>query len=221
MAELYLIRFAQASFGADNYDKLSDMCHKQSYALGKALASQGMQPDTWIMSVMPRHRETIEGIAKGIRLNAISTKIQTSLNELNFTGLLNAKYSGFTSPEKMHTDRKTHFRILRKTVLEWQADDIENPPETWTEFEKRIEVARKFIMRDGANTVLALSSGGAISQMISAALETPVEQQIRLQLQIKNCAVNKFIFTRNGFYLHGFNESPHITQETNHFLTYS
>ena len=50
MAEPYLIRFAQASFGADNYDKLSELGNKQSYALGKALASQGMQLDTWIMS---------------------------------------------------------------------------------------------------------------------------------------------------------------------------
>ena len=85
MAELYLIRFAQASFGADDYDKLSELGHKQSYALGKALASQGMQPDTLIMSVMPRHRETIEGIAKGIRLNAISAKMQTSLTEFDCT----------------------------------------------------------------------------------------------------------------------------------------
>ena len=57
--------------------------------------------------------------------------------------------------------------------------------------------------------------------MISAALETPKVQQVRLQLQMKNCAVNRFIFTPKGFYLHGFNESPHITQETDHFLTYS
>ena len=221
MAELYLIRFAQASFGADDYDKPSELGHKQSYALGKALASHGVQPDTWIMSVMPRHREVIEGIAKGIQLKAISAKIQTSLNEFDFTGLLNAKYSGLTLPEKMHTDRKTHFRILRKTVLEWQADDIENPPETWTEFEQRIQVSKKFIMRDGSHKVLARSSDAAISQMIAAALQTSRKQQIRLQLQMQNCAVNRFIFTRKGFYVHEFNESPHITQKTNHFLTYS
>ena len=214
MAELYLIRFAQASFGADDYYKLSELGHKKSYALGKALASQATQPDTWIISVMPRHREPIEGIAKGIRLNSISAEIQTSLNEFDFTGLLNAKYSGLTSPEKMHTDRKTHFRILRKTVLEWQADDIENPPETWTEFEQRIEVTKKkLIIRDGSQKVLARSSGTAISQMTAAALQTPRKQQIRLQLQMQNCAVNRFIFTRSKFYVHEFNESRHTTQK--------
>ena len=221
MAELYLIRHAQASFDADDYDKLSELGHEQSYALGQALALQGVRPDTWVMGSMRRHRETFEGIAKGMGLDTVKTEIHAGLNEFDFTGLLNARYRGNPAPENMHTDRKTHFRTLRDTVLEWQADNIENPPETWAEFEWRIEVARKFIMRDGANTVLVLSSGGAISQMISAALETPKEQQIRLQLQMKNCAVNRFIYTRKGFYLHGFNESPHITQETDHFLTYS
>ena len=191
MAELYLIRHAQASFGADDYDKLSKLGQKQSYALGQALAIQGVRPDIWIRGDMRRHRETIKGIAKGMGLETVKTEIHAGLNEYDFTGLLNARY-------------------------------LRNPaPETWVEFEQRIEGARKFIMREGANTVLALSSGGAISQMISAALETPKEIQIRLQLQMKNCAVNRFIFTRKGFYVHGFNESPHVTQETNHFLTYS
>ncbi|MAU92474.1 MAG: phosphoglycerate mutase [Flammeovirgaceae bacterium TMED32] len=221
MAELYLIRHAQASFGADDYDKLSKLGQKQSYALGQALAIQGVRPDIWIRGDMRRHRETIKGIAKGMGLDTVKTEIHAGLNEYDFTGLLNARYLRNPAPENMHTDRKTHFRTLRETVLEWQADCIENPPETWVDFEQRIEGARKFIMREGANTVLALSSGGAISQMISAALETPKEIQIRLQLQMKNCAVNRFIFTRKGFYVHGFNESPHVTQETNHFLTYS
>ena len=221
MAELYLIRHAHASFGADDYDKLSKLGQKQSYALGQALAIQGVRPDIWIRGDMRRHRETIKGIAKGMGLDTVKTEIHAGLNEYDFTGLLNARYLRNPAPENMHTDRKTHFRTLRETVLEWQADCIENPPETWVDFEQRIEGARKFIMREGANTVLALSSGGAISQMISAALETPKEIQIRLQLQMKNCAVNRFIFTRKGFYVHGFNESPHITRETSNFLTYS
>ena len=45
MAELYLIRHAQASFGAENYDQLSDLGHQQSQSLGKALADQGVSPD--------------------------------------------------------------------------------------------------------------------------------------------------------------------------------
>ena len=221
MAELYLIRHAQASFGADDYDQLSELGHEQSHALCQALTAQGVRPDAWVMGDMRRHRETIEGIAKGMGLNTVNAEIHTGLNEFDFTGLLNAHYRGHLAPENMYTDQKTYIRMLRETMLAWQENDIQIPPETWVEFGQRVEAARKFVMRDGVNSVLALSSGGAISQMISAALQTPKEQQIRLQLQMKNCAVNRFIFTPKGFYLHGFNETPHIRKETNHFLTYS
>jgi phosphohistidine phosphatase SixA len=66
MAELYLIRHAQASFGADNYDQLSDLDHQQSQSLGKALADQGVSPDLFYAGDMQRHRETLEGIQAGL-----------------------------------------------------------------------------------------------------------------------------------------------------------
>ena len=121
----------------------------------------------------------------------------------------------------MHSDRKTHFRLLSQTVLAWQRNEIENPPETWDNFVNRIEAARQFIVAQDGQNVLALSSGGAIGQMVAATLKTKAEQQIKLQLQIKNCSVSRFIFTSSAFYLHGFNETPHITTASQRLLTYS
>jgi hypothetical protein len=57
--------------------------------------------------------------------------------------------------------------------------------------------------------------------MIAALLQTPAKQQIKLQLQLKNCAVNRFIFSARSTYLHGFNETPHITAATAPLLSYS
>ena len=42
MSELYLVRHAQASFGAANYDQLSDLGHQQSRWLGDHLGMRGM-----------------------------------------------------------------------------------------------------------------------------------------------------------------------------------
>jgi len=44
MGELYLIRHAQASFGAEDYDKLSVLGCEQSVALGNALSQHGVMP---------------------------------------------------------------------------------------------------------------------------------------------------------------------------------
>ncbi len=221
MAELYLIRHAQASFGTDDYDKLSDLGHEQSFALGKALVAKGLKPDSWMMGEMRRQQETLEGIRLGMGQNNVKTEIHHGLNEFDFKGLLNAHFKGKPAPAEMHTDRKTHFRTLRETILAWQKNEVKNPPETWSAFTERVENAKQFIRSKQAETVIALSSGGAIAQMVSSTLQTPATQQIKLQLQMKNCAISTFIFTTKAFYLNGFNETPHITEATQRFLTYS
>ncbi len=222
MPELHLIRHAQASFGAANYDVLSDLGHQQSFELGKALAIQGIKPDALFIGAQRRHRETMEGILKGLGRDPSEATIHAGLNEFDFKGLLDAHYANRAAPDNMHSERKSHFRTLRDTVLAWQRDEIENPPETWAQFSARVEAARQAITGSTGQTVIAVSSGGAIGQMIAATLCAPSDQQIQLQLQMKNCAVNRFIFSQHRFYLHGFNETPHITAaNTETLLTYS
>ena len=42
MGTLYLVRHGQASFGADNYDQLSPMGHRQALRLGEFWRERGM-----------------------------------------------------------------------------------------------------------------------------------------------------------------------------------
>lgn len=221
LAELYLIRHGQASFGAADYDRLSPLGHDQSRALGRALGARGVAPDAFYMGDMLRHRQTLEGILGGMGAEATPT-IHTGLNEFDFTDLLDARYKGQKAPENMHTERKSHFRTLRDTVLEWEAGGIAGAKESWAQFSTRIEAARAAIMNPDHDTVIAVSSGGAIARMIAALLDCGPGQQIKLQLQIKNCSVTRFIFSARGAYLHSFNETPHIDgDDSQHLLTYS
>lgn len=220
MIELILIRHAQASFGADDYDVLSDLGHAQSRALGQALAAQGVKPGALWIGEQRRHRETLEGVAEGLGLDAATAQVHPGLNEFDFHGLLEARYRGKDRPANLHTDRGTHFRILRDTVLDWQQGKITDPPEPWAAFTDRIRAARA-AMLEGSGQVLAVSSGGAIGRMVAETVEAPEEQMIHLQLQIKNCAVSRFIAGRSRLYLTGFNETPHVGAATAHLLTYS
>ena len=221
MAELYLIRHAQASFGAANYDKLSPLGHEQSVALGRALKERGVAPTSFWTGDMVRHRETLEGIAKGLEI-AATPEVHTGLNEFDFTNLLDARYAGGDGPENMHTERKSHFRTLRDTVLEWEQGGIPDAAESWAGFTARVEAARAAIMDPSHETVIAISSGGAIARMIAALLDCGPGQQIKLQLQMKNCAVNRFVYSAKSVYLHGFNDTPHINAANQErLLTYS
>lgn len=221
MAELWLIRHAQASFGAADYDVLSDLGHEQSRELGLALLALGAQPDAVFIGAQRRHRETWEGINTALGFTG-APGILPGFNEFDFGGLLNAHYRDTERPKDLHTDRVLHFKTLRETVLEWQRDAITDPPETFDAFSTRVRDARAQSIAGNAERVFVVTSGGAIGHTVADVLGAPADAMIRLQLQIKNCSVSRIIVTPRGEHLSTFNETPHITAaNVAHMLTYS
>ena len=78
------------------------------------------------------------------------------------------------------------------------------------------------ICADGAERVLAVSSGGVIGQLTAASLAAPDKMMMTLNLQIKNTSITKFVFTKTAFFLHEFNATPHLMSAENAgMLTYS
>ena len=223
MPKIIFVRHGQAQFGQANYDKLSDVGHEQSVALGKALFEQGITIDHWVRGDMVRHAETLKGISQGTRTQVSHQIVTPDLNEYDFTGLLNARFVGGQAPVGLHTDRKTHFHLLRETLALWQNDEIANPPESWATFETRLKSAQQTIFGLEGDTILVVSSGGAISKIVANALSVSHAKQVDLQLQIKNASMSTFIYSRRtgGFFLNAFNETPFVSAKTQHLLTYS
>jgi broad specificity phosphatase PhoE len=149
--------------------------------------------------------------------------VTPDLNEYDFTGLLDARFAGSKAPTGLHTDRKTHFRLLRETLAHWQNDEIATPPESWATFEARLERAQQTIFELEGDTILVVSSGGAISKIVANALGASHAKQVDLQLQIKNASMSTFIYSRRtgGLFLNAFNETPFVSVKTQHLLTYS
>ena len=221
MVALTVVRHGQASFGAADYDVLSEKGHAQAYALGQALKAQGLRPERFVTGTLRRQKETMAGLLEGLGLSA-QVEEHPGLDEYDFAGLLAARFRDGGAPDGMMQDAKTHFRTLRAVVGEWQRDAVADPPETWAAFTARVEAARAHMAREGAQSVLAVSSGGAIGQLAAAALGAPGAAQLALQLQMKNCAVTRLLVTPRQTWLTGFNETPHIDAATEAaFLSYS
>eukprot|EP01041_Mallomonas_annulata_P036707 gene36707-59856_t len=68
MGNLYLVRHGQASFGAADYDNLSELGHRQSVRLGEYFAHKGLQFEAVMVGTLRRHAQTWAGIAKGAGL---------------------------------------------------------------------------------------------------------------------------------------------------------
>ncbi len=71
MGTLYLVRHGQASFGADDYDQLSELGQRQSVRLGEYLASRDITFDAVYTGTLRRQVQTWEGIALGMGVGNI------------------------------------------------------------------------------------------------------------------------------------------------------
>ena len=60
MADIYLVRHGQASFGADNYDQLSALGARQCRLLGEWWRARGQDTGTLLCGPMVRHRQSVE-----------------------------------------------------------------------------------------------------------------------------------------------------------------
>lgn len=202
MAEILVVRHGQASFGADNYDELSDLGRRQGQLLGETLRAMGWQPDRAITGSLARQKQTLD--AMGF---SVCAEEHSGWNEYDFHDLLHQRFGG-QAPDDVITDRKTHFRALRDTLAEWQDGGVETAKESWAEFAARVEAARKHAADTEAERILVISSGGVIARLVAATLEVPDRQMIALNLQVKNTSVTRFISSKGRFYLHEFNSVP-------------
>ena len=62
MATLYLVRHGQASFAAENYDRLSELGRRQSVWLGEYFAERGIEFSRAVCGTLERQRETARAI---------------------------------------------------------------------------------------------------------------------------------------------------------------
>jgi len=58
VSEIYLLRHGQASFGAEDYDRLSEAGETQARLLGEHLAGLGLEFDAIFSGAMRRQRDT-------------------------------------------------------------------------------------------------------------------------------------------------------------------
>lgn len=216
MAELLVIRHGQASFGADDYDRLSDVGREQSRLAGDVLRETGWVPDRLVTGTLLRQKDTLTAMGFGE-----APEEHAGLNEYDFHDLLHVRFNGDV-PDAVRGERKTHFRTLRDTILDWQDGGCIGAKETWAEFETRVAAARAFATDTDARRVLVISSGGPIGQLVATTLNAPKNMMMELNLQVKNSSMTRFVFSGQRFFLHQFNATPHLDPaDRAGLLTYS
>lgn len=140
MATLFLVRHGQASFGAHDYDLLSEIGHRQSRLLGEYLADRGVRPVRVMTGSLRRQRQTWEGMAEGLASRGIACPdavIRPGLDEyeaerllaalvatgqpraVSGDGRISAGHVGVPGDPADPEVRRAHFRLLRQVLTEW------------------------------------------------------------------------------------------------------
>jgi len=221
MAELYLVRHGQASFGADNYDQLSLLGQQQGQLLGEYFAERKIVFDHVLLGTMTRHRQTVEAIFQG-STEVANVKEHRGLNEYDFVALIDGLGEEHHELKLLaKKSMKDFYRALRQVLLLWMDDRIEGPiPETWSEFRQRVADAKNYI-QGLKGRILAVSSGGAIAAIAQQTLGAPRESVVSLNLQINNCSFCRYFFNADSFHLATFNSIPYFDHaDRSNFITY-
>ncbi len=216
MAEIYLVRHGQASFGSANYDQLSPLGEQQSVWLGEYFAQRELRFDAIVTGTQQRHAQTAAGIWRGMALDQHSPSIEAypGLNEYDFASLYKALGEDTQPiPSEPTAQRRYYYRRLKIALQRWSENNLPGPlPETWVEFQQRVRVVLKTVQQRKAERILMVSSGGPTGLITQQALDAPNHAAIEMSLQIRNTGLCQFYVNDHALRIMSFNTIPHLDQ---------
>lgn len=210
MGNLYLVRHGQASFGAADYDNLSELGHRQSMRLGEYLAGKGLQFEAVITGTLKRHAQTWAGIAQGAGLT--HTPLEwPGLNEYDSEAVIKAIHPGPLAKPDTPEMYRHHFRLLRDGLTQWM-NGVVSPQgmPSYDDFVHGVTSALDHVRKSHTGNVLLVSSGGPISTAVGHILGTTPETTIELNLRIRNSSLTELAYTPKRHMLVTYNTLPHL-----------
>ena len=210
MGTLYLVRHGQASFGAQDYDQLSELGQRQSQRLGEYFKFKGLRFEQVLTGTLKRHQQTLAGICSGggFSTNALALP---GLNEYDSEAVIAAIHPHPLAKPDTPELYRHHFRLLRDGLTQWM-NGVVSPRgmPSYREFQQGVADALAQVRQQTEGDVLLVSSGGPISTAVGQILGTTPETTIELNLRIRNSAVTEFNFTPKRHALQTFNTLPHL-----------
>jgi broad specificity phosphatase PhoE len=238
VASTLFVRHAQASFGAEVYDRLSTLGRQQARLTGQYVDSVWGPIARIFCGTLERQRATAEEIASCVHFPSAArslVQIEPRLDELDVDGQISryARHLNDASGElagwlaEMHRSSGSYQKVIHRVFTHWQSLSNDDGGESWTVFVERIMSACRDILGQACSgeTTVVVSSGAVIATVAQQILGLPPSGTYTLFEVMKNCSITHVLHTGNRWSLSSFNETAHLTPvggfaKGQHLITY-
>lgn len=223
MSSLYLIRHGQASFGAADYDVLSDLGIKQSADLGKYTAERPVKFDAVYTGPRKRQIDTAQHMFDAARSHGLDHPEPVMLEDFDeypafelidyFMPIVSKSDPEISAALANNADAKTMDRLLKQVLTRWATGELVcDELESFAHFENRVLRGLRHVMETegGQRTVAIVTSGGPISVAMKHTLDLPSHQTMRVGWTIANSSMTWFRYRQDEMTLHTFNNVEHL-----------
>lgn len=226
MAAVLLVRHGQASFGAEDYDVLSDGGRRQAAALGRELVRRGVRPDVVVTGSMLRQRDTA-ALAFDAAGLPVTPQVDERWNEYDHLELLDHHWAenGRALAVGVMTGARatTVQRALDGAVSDWiAAGTCVTCARPWPVFRDETASALDELLTSlgSGGTGVVVTSGGVVAALCAGLLGVPPESLLQLNRVVANASVTKVVRGRSGTSLLSFNEHAYLEGDDAALLTY-
>ncbi len=232
MGRILLVRHAQASFGADDYDCLSEHGIAQAACLGRWLSRCNRKLDVLVTGAMRRHAQTAEATIAAMTPELRPPQaaiVDAGFDEYDADHVVQCAWPEFSQPAAMrkhlaaHENPRREFqRLFASAMLRWGSGGQDGDyRETWSAFRARCLAAldRAVLAADGRDIVV-FTSGGPISAICAHLLQMPTERAFELNYVLANTGVTGLSAGRNGLTLRYINNHAHLDESGAPEVTY-
>jgi broad specificity phosphatase PhoE len=222
-----MIRHGQAHFGHDNYDRLSPLGIRQARILAQHLLITEFRPDAVYSGALDRQTATAQELLSAYRAvgkDAPALELMSGFNEYDTAAIVTAMFPVMVKDDpslndelpKMYASKTSFKRVFEGAMLKWVSGEFDTPEiESWKDLKARVAGSLRLIVkRHGrGRTIAVFTSGGAIAAALANVLGIPGECAMRLNWQVVNTSISRFMYNEERITLSGFNAIAHLELE--------
>ena len=207
MPLICLVRHGQASFGADDYDVLSELGRKQAACVGEELRRRGLREPLVVSGTLRRQRDTAALLA-GAAGWAGPDSTDARLDEYDHLDLLERYPAEDPAGPAGESASRRLQRLLDGALRSWTAA---GDADGWPAFSSGAR---------GAVADLAAGLGPGRDAVVASVLGASADGVVALNRAAVNVGVTSLLAGNSGLSLLTFNDHAHVAGDRRHLLSY-